>query len=308
MLMFLIPAVSCADESEDITMIFGGDVMLGWGYLEVVPDPYDFSWPFLKLKPLFDAADIVMVNLENAVTTAKGKISKQFNFKMDPALLPILTEGGIDIVTLANNHVFDFGSEGLADTLRNLDNAGIPHVGAGMTLAEARRPVILTIKGRTVGFLGYGNYAPATADRPGTVYRYPELVREDVRALKAQGVDLIVVNFHWGVELMQEPQESDRLLARHAIESGADIIVGHHPHVVQPVEVYEGKVIAWSLGNFIFGGNSKRPDRSILLKVTASVDGTLRPEVLPIRINPQETRYQPYLIEEAAGNERELVH
>jgi len=289
---------------NNIEMLFGGDVTLTYGYLELVPDPYsDIKWPFRKLLDLFSMMDVVMVNCETAITNSREPVEKQFNFKMDPALTSAFSESGIDIVNLANNHVFDFGPEGLADTISALDAAGVRHVGAGMSLREAREPVWMDIKGRRVAFLGYGNYSPAKGDKPGVAYRYAGHVSRDIKRAKRAGADIVVVNFHWGLELATEPQESDRSLAYLAIDSGADVVIGHHPHVLQPIEVYKGKVIAFSLGNFVFGGNSKRPRDSILLQVTVADNNEVAYKVVNIRIDPQETRYQPYIVDIVADKQ-----
>lgn len=287
-----------AVSADPVTILFGGDVTLDWGYHELVPQAYDDpGWPFHRLKTLIDEADVFMLNCENPITEREDPQDKQFTFQMDPRLIEAFTEGGVDIVTLANNHIMDHGPVGLEDTLNILDDNGIAHVGAGMDLTGARYPALLNAGGRRIAFLAYGNYSPAGADKPGVAYRYPRYISQDVRAAKQYlGADIIVVNFHWGVELEPEPTERDRKLAYLAIDSGADIVVGHHPHVVQPVEIYKGKVIAFSLSNFIFGGNSKRPKDSILLKVTVSPDGMIEHEVIPIRIFPEETRYQPYVL------------
>lgn len=291
------PAEVSSDTSEPIKILFGGDVTLTWGYHELVPDPYgDLKWPFRRLQDLFSAMDVVMVNCENAITKRGKAVVKQFNFRMDPALTAVFSEGGVDIVTIANNHVFDFGPEGLMDTIDALDRAGVLYVGAGMDLDEARKPVVMEIKGKKVAFLAYGNYSPAGRNRPGVAYRYPDHISSDIRKVKSDGADIVVVNFHWGIELAPKPQRSDRKLAYLAIDSGADAVIGHHPHVVQPIEIYKGKVIAYSLGNFVFGGNSKKPKDSILLQVSFSPDGDVTHQVHDIRIHPEETRYQPYLI------------
>lgn len=285
------------DEVEGVELLFGGDVTLTWGYNELVEKPReDLLWPFRRLQGLFSGMDVVMVNCETAITNSDAASEKRFTFRMDPDLAGIFNASGIDIVTLANNHVYDYGEQGLRDTIDALDEQGVMHVGAGMDLREARRPVVMHIKGRRIAFLGYGNYSPATHDSPGVAYRYKRHVKKDVELAKAAGADIIVVNFHWGIELAPEPQDSDRELAYLAIDSGADVVVGHHPHVVQPVEIYKDKVIAYSLGNFVFGGNSKRPRDSILLHVSVGSDGNVRHRVIDIRIQPEETKYQPYVI------------
>ncbi len=297
-LLFLPFSLGRAAEG-DIRLVFGGDVTLAAWYPEVVPDARDHEWPFARPQELFRSADVVMVNCETAITRSEKREPKQFNFKMDPDLVSVFPKSGISLVTLANNHVYDYGAEGLRDTLAYLDQAGVEHVGAGMTLAEARKPVVRDIKGKKFTFLGYGNYSAATEKGPGTAYRHPEHVAEDVRLAKKNGADIVIVNFHWGLERATEPTERDRALARLAIDSGADVIVGHHPHVLQPVEIYRGKVIAYSLGNFVFGGNRRAGKNSALLEILVVPSGGIAHRLLPIRIDTAETRYQPYLLDPA---------
>lgn len=281
----------------DVRLVFGGDVTLA-GWYERLADTDAAAWPFLRLRSYFGTADLVMVNCEAAITDRGVAAEKQFVFRMRPELVRAFSEGGVSLVTLANNHVCDYGREGLEDTIRYLDEVGIGHVGAGKDLAEARRPEWRTMRGKKFAFLGYGNYSPATADRWGTAYRYPRHVEEDVRAAKIAGADVIVVNFHWGNERDTSPTVRDRDMAHRAIDAGADVVVGHHPHVLQPTETYKGKVIAYSLGNFVFGGNRNPGKDSALLEVTVAEDGDISFRTVPIRIDVKETAYQPYILDD----------
>ena len=298
-LLILPPVQISAAPMEEINFLFGGDVTLGGHYPLIAPSAFtDFGWPFEKLQPLFAEMDVVMVNCENAITDSAAKVPKKFNFKMDARLVPVFKQAGITLVSLANNHVYDYGLKGLVDTIKHLMANSIDYVGAGRNLAEARKPVVKNIKGKKIVFLAYGNYSPATKTSPGAAYRNPLHVIEDVAMANANGADIIVVNFHWGEENAPLPTARDQKLARMTIDAGADIVIGHHPHVVQPIEVYKGKIIAYSLGNFIFGGNRRGGKNSILLKVAAKENGDLIYEAINIRIDPQETRYQPYIIKQ----------
>lgn len=280
---------------DPIVMIFGGDVTLGGFYPLLAPEPYeDFDWPFKKLTSVFSEADVIMVNCENAITRSNKKVSKRFNFKMEPELAEIFRRYNIQ-VALANNHVYDYGAEGLVDTLKHLDYYGVKHVGAGLNLGDARRPIIRSVEGKKIAFLAYGNYSPAKGNSPGIAYRNPQHVVEDIKKAKKTGSDYVIVNFHWGIERNTLPTKDDQDLAHFAIDNGADVIVGHHPHVLQPVEIYKGKIIAYSLGNFVFGGNSRHPRDSMLLEVVFN-ENALSYRKIPIRIDPRETRYQPYVL------------
>lgn len=293
-IIFLTGYLASPVLAEDINLVFGGDVTLGGYYSAIAKESVkDLAWSFKNIKEIFDSADLAMINCENAITEANRKVLKKFNFKMHPEQTEIFRRNKIGLVTIANNHVYDYGKEGLLDTIVNLDKYGIEHVGAGANLEQARVPVEKIINGKKLFFLAYGNYSPATATLPGVVYRNPAYVTEDIRRAKAKGADLVIVNFHWGAELSPHPTKSDQSLAHLAIDNGADIIIGHHPHVIQPVEIYKNKIIAYSLGNFIFGGNSSGPREGMLIKVKIGSDNALSYEKIILSINPKFNRYQP---------------
>jgi poly-gamma-glutamate synthesis protein (capsule biosynthesis protein) len=229
--------------------------------------------------------DLMMINLENAVTQSVNSMEKEFVFKMKPEYLSQLCSAGISIVNCANNHTADFGVEGILETIHRLDSAGIRHTGIGRNLSEARKPVILHVNGIRIGFLGYGGERTFIASRtlPGTTSRSQWLILEDIKSLKPR-VDFIVINIHWGDELETRPDSNQIILAHRMIESGADLIVGHHPHVLQGIELYRGKIIAYSLGNFVFGGNSRSANsETAVLRVRFAKD-TMEVQAVPVSV------------------------
>jgi poly-gamma-glutamate synthesis protein (capsule biosynthesis protein) len=259
-LLLRMPAAGSAPPADSslVVLRFGGDVLLAGHYEQA--DPSARGWAFEGFT-LLATADVAMVNLENAVTTRGKKIPKPYNFRMHPRYGPMLRDAGINLVTLANNHIYDYGEVGLFDTIFYLDSLNIAHVGAGRTAEEARRPVVLTRKGKHLAFFGYygGGEAPgATASRPGVARRDLSVIGEDIAAVRSSmpGV-YVVVNLHWGTEKATVPDEGQRTFARRVIDSGADVVIGHHPHVLQGIEVYRHGVIVYSLGNFLFGGNNR---------------------------------------------------
>jgi poly-gamma-glutamate capsule biosynthesis protein CapA/YwtB (metallophosphatase superfamily) len=263
LLVFLLlaaPGVSAQlrDTEGDIVLRFGGDVLLGGVYEDAAGD--SVSLAFRGFDGL-SIADLAMVNLENPVTTRGIRVPKPFNFRMHPRFVRALTEAGIDIVTIANNHVFDYGKEGLFDTISYLDSAGVRHVGAGRNQDEAYRPVLLEVKGKKIGFLSYygGGEAPGAGKNScGVARRDLPRVASDIAALKRDmHAEYVVVNLHWGTEKARFPDDAQRSFARKVIDAGADAIIGHHPHVLQGIETYHAGVIVYSLGNFVFGGNSR---------------------------------------------------
>ena len=227
----------------------------------------------------------MIVNLENPVTRSVDSMKKEFVFKMEPEYLSLLNKMKIILVNCANNHTADFGEEGILETIHLLDSARIKHVGIGRNLAEARMPVIFNFHGIQLGLLGYGGNGGHYAGRStaGAMPLLQPLILRDIKKLKRR-VDFVIVNFHWGEELDEEPSASQINLAHSAVDSGADLIIGHHSHVLQGIENYNGKVIAYSLGNFLFGGNARcANDETAVLKVHFT-HGKMDIELLPVRI------------------------
>ncbi|MEX2117805.1 MAG: CapA family protein [Bacteroidota bacterium] len=282
---FLVGTVQ-AQVAEPVTMLFAGDLTLSDNVERFVGSRTGYV--FERWKPGREA-DIFMVNLEHPITTATEKVEKKFNFKMSPEYGAILLDAGVTLVNSANNHVFDYGLKGIEDTMRYLDSLGVPYTGIGRTLEEARRPVIIEKKGRKIGFLGYygGGDFSASRERAGFAPRYARYILEDVRRLKRR-VDYVVVNFHWGVERAALPDDWQVTLAKRVVDAGADLIVGHHPHVLQGIERYKGAVIAYSLGNFVFGGNSLHSYETAVLKVSLSATSA-DVELIPVSVK----RWQP---------------
>jgi poly-gamma-glutamate synthesis protein (capsule biosynthesis protein) len=283
-----------------VTLMFGGDVTLSDHFETVVGD--DYEWAFEKLNE-YREADIAMVNLENPLTRATlSSPNKQFNFKADPEAVEVLTHGGVDIVNLANNHTMDYEEPGLVETLETLEQAGIHAVGAGRNLTEARRPEIIEVKGQRIAYLGYydANFHAASVDLAGTnplQHEHQQRVAEDIRAIRDQ-VDWVIVNYHWGIELSEYPADWQIELAHATIDQGADLVVGHHPHVLQGAEIYKGKPIIYSLGNFIFGGNSRTDYETAVLKVALKADRQMRVEFLPVEVR----QYQPRVVKGRQGD------
>lgn len=265
-------------------MRFGGDCLLANHYVTAAGE--NIHWAFEGFEEL-RRPDIAMVNLECPVTLRGKKVRKPFNFRMHPRFIAVLKEAGIDIVNIANNHIFDYGRVGLFDTIAYLDSAGMMCVGAGRNNAEAHRPVIIEASGKRIGFLGYyrGGEAPAaTGNRPGVAQRKIALIRTDIRGLKERdSVDYVVVNLHWGNEKSAAPQRWQIELAHDIIDAGADAIIGHHPHWLQGIERYKTGVIAYSLGNLIFGGNSRGRYDTGLFEIMLTPSGP-RFNFIPVRV------------------------
>lgn len=299
-----------------ILLVAAGDVTLGNHVEEFLRErqargePADHAtYPFARVAHHFLGADVALVNLEGPLTERTDRIPKNFNFRAHPRMVEALVAGGITAVNLANNHSMDFGLEGLRETQRALAGAGLASFGAGQDEASAREGALIERRELRVGLLGYAYLGPNPLDpptiwaagrRPGAAGHPRDLtgvlrmVAEDVARLRARA-DVLVVSFHWGTEGRHYPEEYQVALGRRAIDEGAQVVLGHHPHVLQGIEAYRNGIIAYSLGNFVFGGHWDPRDKdAIILKVVVAPEGVQGVEIVPIRhSNPPSLTFQP---------------
>jgi poly-gamma-glutamate synthesis protein (capsule biosynthesis protein) len=268
-----------------VTLRFAGDVLLASHYEAGM---WDSSQATFRGLYRLGGADATVVNLESPITIQGMRIPKPYNFRMNPRFLSVLTGGGIDIVSIANNHIYDYGPRGLLDTISYLDSVGVRHVGAGRNIVEAHTPVIDTIRGQVVAFLAYygGGEAPgAGKNSPGVARRDLEEVSRDMRNLKTEGrSQYIVIILHWGTERATSPDRAQVAFAHALIDAGADAVVGHHPHVLQGIERYHRGVIAYSLGNFVFGGNDRDSYNTGMFEIRLGA-GRVDYGFIPVRID-----------------------
>lgn len=259
-------------------------------------------YPFRNIAPVLREADIAFANLESPLS---DRARHNGAFRTPTAFADALRWAGIDVVSTANNHALDAEGEGLLDTKEALWKAGVGSVGSGRDLEDARRPFVLDRNGLKVGFLGYtqfvndGTSAFAREDRSGVVPLDPFVIEEDIRRLRDQ-VDHVVVSFHWAIENSQDTHADARAFAHRIIDAGADVILGHHPHVPRGVEVYKGRVVFYSLGNFIFGHNHDYWMDNYLARVRLTKGGIAGVEILPISGRGNDLS-QPFLLEGAAA-------
>ena len=325
--LLALALLAAAPDAGTATVLFAGDVTLGYHYEEYVDTLLQkgvardqaLAWGFQKVGARTRAADLFVANLECPFTDRGEKIPKNFNFRARPDLVATLLAGGVDVVSLANNHLMDYGPEGLVDTRAALDAVKIRHFGAGESLAEARRPAVVTVKGIRLAFLGYfflgdRNIEPpqviALGDAPGVAGHFKDVAAlramlvEDVR-LARRKADLVIPFFHWGREGRSqiEPYQAD--LAHAAIGAGAAAVVGSHPHVLQGMEWYRGAPIFYSLGNFVFGGNwDPRDKRTALVELTVTKERVVDARVIPaVSDRYPEAPVQPNLVDGAAADD-----
>ncbi len=303
----IVPAAALDQPVKDeITIAAIGDLMLG-GRTEPFLKEFGPDYPFADVMPVLAGADVVVGNLESPISTrGTAAQNKKFTLRAGPIAAQALKKAGIRVVTLANNHSLDFGPLALKDTLEILDKNDILHAGAGMDLDDARSPAILKVKGKTILFLSYSLTFPleffASAGRPGTAPGYEDFVRSDIEKARP-AADLVVVSFHWGAELMTAAKDYQVELGRKAVDWGADLVLGHHPHVLQELEMYQGRLIAYSLGNFVFGSESNSTNSSMILLLTFQGKGLVRVEAVPLDVNNYRVQYRPRILRGAPARE-----
>lgn len=272
-------------EIEDITLLFAGDVYLSPHVLNAYDKAGGIHGVLDEgIRAEIDAADIFMVNQEFPFTERGTQAAdKQYTFRLPHDRLHIMNEMGIDIVTLANNHILDFGPEGITDSIAALNEAGIKYVGAGEDLEEAKKLEIIEVGGRKIGFIGTSRVYMATSwaageNHPGVFSTYdPTLPIEEIKKAD-ELVDYLVVYVHWGIERNTQPEKYQRVMGQQYIDAGADIVIGSHPHVLQPLEFYNEKPIMFSMGNFVFGSSIPSTE---LLKIEISAEGEMNVTEIP---------------------------
>jgi len=283
------PSAPVRVRSRAVTLDAVGDINLGDGVAEVMRTR-GLRFPWSGVARELRSVDLAFGNLECAVSRRGRAISgKQFTFRGDPGALRVAARyAGMDVLNLANNHSGDFGRAALRDTLAWVRRFGMTSVGAGRDLAAARRPRVVERLGLRIAFVGFSDINPAGFGagpaHPGTVLATPGGVARDTRRA-ARRADVVVATFHWGVERSSRPSARQRALARAALAGGADAVVGAHPHVLQPIVRRGRRVIAYSLGNFVWSVGSPSTSRTGILRLRLSAAGVEGTRFLPARIS-----------------------
>lgn len=227
---------------------------------------------------IFTKADISFANLEGTASNKGKNMHNLYSFRMDPAVLPVLASEGFTVLSVANNHIGDWGQSAFTDTLAGLKDNGISYTGGGINKTEAEAPVIIERNGIKIGFLAFSDVGPnsmqAGNDTPGILLANDPDFDSIIKNAAAQ-VDYLVVSFHFGIEYQTKHNQRQEKLAREAIDDGAKIIVGAHPHVVEDTEFYKNGFIAYSLGNLIFDQSWSKPTmQGLILQIKLNRDGT----------------------------------
>jgi len=271
---------SCKQEEtkERLTVCFTGDVLLDRGVREAIErkgGTADFL--FEDVSKIFKSSDATVINLECPITDTITPINKRFIFRGEPEWLPALRNSGVTHAVLANNHSMDQGRKGLISTSRHLTNAEICSIGYGENQASSCEPVFITKDSIQVALFGVvrlplENWV-SLEDQPGVCQASIEYLCESIKDLKTTKPDChIVIVLHWGSEYQRQPVIAQRKEARQLIDAGADAIIGHHPHVIQEEEIYKGKPIFYSLGNFVFDQNKPFTDKGLIVRLSFDKD------------------------------------
>ena len=280
------PVVAQSTPAVTVTLTAVGDIRLD-GPVGAIISREGPEAPLTAMRERLKA-DIIFGNLECPVTQSGTKLSKKWNFRAPPRNLAALKSAGFNILNIANNHVMDYGRKGFMDTLAALEEAELQYIGGGKDRADAERLRVIETRGLRVGFLGFTSTFPESAwagtHRPGVAYSDFARVGGVIRDARSR-CDVLVVSFHGGTELAEEPNVIQRGFAHLAINSGADLFLGHHPHVIQPIEVYQGKPILYSLGNFLFSSPSAETFVTAVARVKLTADGVASIEFLPVETN-----------------------
>lgn len=282
------PTPAWSATASTVRLVFAGDVMLDDGPGQTVAQGGD---PLAAFDTRLRDADYTIGNLELPIATVGQPLeSKIYSFRAHPRVLGVL-KGRFDAMALANNHSGDYGQAAFLETMQHLDSAGIAHFGGGRHLAEAHRPLWIRQNGVKIAVLSYNEFKPrsfqAGPDWPGVAWSEDDRVVADIQAARRAGADVIIPFMHWGWERERQPTDRQRQLARLMIDAGADLVVGGHPHVTQGVDTYKGKLIVYSLGNFVFDSFENVPGGQTgwLLRLTLDKHGLLKWDTLTAQMD-----------------------
>ncbi|WP_409200002.1 CapA family protein [Methanobrevibacter sp. DSM 116169] len=281
---------------EDVSIAITGDVM----FARKMPGVLDLGSPFRNVEDVVSTVDLLLINFENPATYASTPYKGAVPLKSDPKYVGLAKANENTIAALANNHIGDYGPEGLKDTINALDENGISYIGAGNNLEEASKPVVQDIKDRKVVILNYmdqDNFQEfsqseipiATENEPGYSPIDWDIIEKDLAEYN-DTADIIIVYLHYGNEYSTSPNENQVNISKKLIDNGADIVVGAHPHVTQGIEMYNDKPIFYSLGNFIFDQSNPNTHLGMFLELDL-VNDSCEVTVYPIYINGYIPQY-----------------
>jgi len=243
------------DDAETITMIFVGDIMLSRAVGAKMEEKQDWTWPFAKIAPWLADADITFGNLEGPISDEGINVGSIYSFRADPKSIDGLMLADFNILSVANNHMGDWGSAAFEDTLNTLSNYDIDYIGGGFSQNDAYSPVIKNVKNTKFCFFAYTDLGPrsfeASGDKSGMAFLDIEDASKDIEKYNDK-CDFIIISLHFGEEYKEKASARQKAIATGLSAAGADLIIGHHPHVISEAEIIGGTNVFYSLGNFIF--------------------------------------------------------
>lgn len=285
-------------EAEKVhTMLVGGDVMLDRG-VEAKIDAHggDYSFPFELIRDYLKSADISFVNLEGSISNIGSDTGKKYSFRFDPQSAPALAHAGVDIVSLANNHALDWGRESLCATIDYLNEQHIAFVGGGCNSNQSEAAYEFLLGDTSVALVAFTEFyqgAHATETKPGISKYDEQYILGRVDKLR-QSHDIVMVSMHWGTEYEPRANDYQTRFAHEMIDAGADVIIGHHPHVPEEVERYGAGWIIYSLGNFVFDQSwSTETMQGLLAEIKIQNKKVIDIVPVPIQLN---NNFQPYVV------------
>lgn len=291
-LVYIALALSATTaRAEAVELVFVGDVMLADGPGRTIRGGGD---PLRNFDQFLRNADYTIGNLECPISRRGApQAAKIYNFRAHPRVLRVL-KGRFDAMAVANNHSGDYGQQAFLDTLDNLASAGIASFGGGTDLSQAHQPLWIIRKGLRIAVLSYNEFKPRSFEAgpnwPGIAWSEDSQVIADIQAARQAGADLVIPFMHWGWEREAQPTQRQRELARTMIDAGADLVIGGHPHITQGAEYYRGKLIVYSLGNFVFDGfYSTETRRGWLLRLRVDRSGLLAWDTLAAQMDSRGT-------------------
>ena len=293
------------EDNNEIKMIAVGDIMLSRAVEQKMIEYNDYKYPFLKIAGITNKADIVFGNLETTIIEGRAIKDGEMIFRADPRSIEGLKFAGFNVLSIANNHIMNFGKAGLESTIKILDENNILHIGAGTSEEEIYKPVIKDIKGIKFAFFGFTYNFDQRKSSDGEIYGVANMsiakMKENVEKAKSKN-DIVIVSMHAGTEYKTSSSSFQENFARRAIEAGADLIIGHHPHVVQNVEKYKQGYIIYSLGNFVFDQMWSNETRLGVIAEIIFKDKKVKSiEFIPVKIYDYS---QPAVLE---GAEAEMI-
>jgi poly-gamma-glutamate synthesis protein (capsule biosynthesis protein) len=293
---FLQVVKAPGEKPASVTISAVGDMMIGSWSGDLLRE-HGPTYPFVRVAPYLQGSDVATGNLEGPHCTTGTADTKTYTYRMAPQLLDGYAWAGFDVLSLANNHAMDFGPQCMLENIAEIRKRGMEVCGGGADIDEAHEPTVIVRNGLSIAFLCYSTTFPesawATPEQPGTAFPERNRLIRSVRSAAAEH-DVVVVQFHWGEQGRTSPKDYQVGLAHLVVDNGADLVLGHHAHVLLGVEAYKGKLIFYGLGNFTFASFAETAKTSVIALVTLDDQGNLvRGEVMPINVDNHQVELQP---------------